>query len=116
MSTYRAIKHLIGETSLERKFRMLFDVLILALIIPSFLFSSWRTEHLAYDQLKSSSRLLVPALIAEQHHAGANEAKSAEVEKAMAELRARWYEKLYPKDPTPPEPDKTGWWSRIIKP
>jgi signal transduction histidine kinase len=122
MSTYRAIKHLIGETSLERKFRYLFGGFIVVLISLSFWLYSRQTESLAYDQLKSSSRLLVPFLVAEQHHAGPNEPKAAEVEKAMAELRIRWYRKLYPDDPPPADTDsaakdtRKGWHSLVIKP
>jgi signal transduction histidine kinase len=121
--SYRAIKHLIGETSLERKCRILFGILILVLIILSFLLYSRQTEHLAYDQLKSSSRLLVPSLVAEQHHAAPNETQSADVDRAMADLRSRWYKKMYPDEPSSSDRDEAardrrrkGWDSLVIKP
>jgi signal transduction histidine kinase len=97
--SYRAFKHLIGETSLERKCRWLFGVFIVCLISLSFWFYSWKTENLAYDQLESSSRLLVPALIAQQHHPGPDEARAVAVDRAMAELRDRWDDVSNPRRP-----------------
>jgi len=116
MSTYRALKHLIGETSLERKCHILFGLFILVLIIPSFWFYSWQTEHLAYDQLKTSSRLLVPSLIAEQHHAATDEKKAAAVEKAMAEVRSYWDDKVWPNDSAAPRKVERGYKRTFIKP
>jgi signal transduction histidine kinase len=102
--SYRAIKHLIGETSLERKCRLLFGAFILVLIILSFMLYSRQTESLAYAQLESTSRLLVPFLVAEQHHAGPNDATAAEIEKAMTELRGQWDKKSFPDDSPPADP------------
>jgi signal transduction histidine kinase len=114
--SYRALKHLIGETSLERKCRLVFGVIILFLIVPSFWFYSWKTEHLAYDQLQTSSRLLVPSLIAEQHHAAPDEKKAAEVEKAMAEVRSYWDDKLWPRKADSDKTPKWGYTRTFIKP
>ena len=51
MSTYRALKRLIGETSLERKLRYLFGAFILVLICGSFWLYAHQTEGLAYEQI-----------------------------------------------------------------
>src|SRR5262249_53009358 len=64
--SYRAFKRLLGETSLERKCRFLFGAVSLLLITGSFWFYAWRTEHVAYDQLISTSQLLVDPVVAQQ--------------------------------------------------
>src|SRR5262249_47497377 len=120
--SYRAFKHLVGETSLERKCRFLFGAFILLLIILSFWLYSRQTEYLAYNQLATSSRLLVPALVAEQHHAGPGEEKAAAVEQAMAEVRRRWDDKVFPEDPAAPDKGREarrrekGYFRSFIKP
>src|SRR5215831_2839212 len=97
--SYRAFKRLLGETSLERKCRFLFGAFILLLIILSFSFYSRKTEGLAYDQLATSSRLLVPALVAEPHYAARpGDERAGQIERAMAEVRNYWDDKLWPKD------------------
>ncbi len=65
--SYRAFKRLFGETSLERKYRLLFGAGILVLIALSFGFSAYQTESLAYDQAKLTCRLLVGPIVAQQH-------------------------------------------------
>src|SRR5438045_1410363 len=57
--SYRAFKRLLGETSLERKCRFLFGGFILLLIVGSFSLYLRQTEHLAYDQIINTGRLLV---------------------------------------------------------
>src|SRR3954468_2978338 len=57
--SYRAFKRLLGETSLERKCRFLFGAFILLLISGSFWLYARQTEHLAYDQITTTGRLLV---------------------------------------------------------
>src|SRR5258707_10181020 len=57
--SYRAFKRLLGESSLERKCRFLFGGFILLLIIGSFTLYQRQTEHLAYDQITNTGRLLV---------------------------------------------------------
>ncbi len=57
--SYRAFKRLLGETSLERKCRFLFGAFILLLITGSFWLYARQTEHLAYDQIVNTCRLLV---------------------------------------------------------
>jgi signal transduction histidine kinase len=48
--SYRAFKHLLGETSLERKCRFLFGAGILLLLTASFWWYAHQTEKLAYNQ------------------------------------------------------------------
>src|SRR5258707_1514750 len=55
MSSYRAIKRLLGETSLERKFRYLFGAFVLVLITCSFWLYAHQTEEIAYNQITNSS-------------------------------------------------------------
>src|SRR5262249_12721579 len=64
--SYRAFKRLLGETSLERKCRFLFGGFILLLITASFWLYARQTEHLAYDQLPTTCRLLVNHVVARQ--------------------------------------------------
>jgi signal transduction histidine kinase len=64
--SYRAFKRLLGETSLERKCRFLFGAFILLLISGSFLLYAWRTERLAYNQIRTTCRLLVVQIVDRQ--------------------------------------------------
>jgi two-component system sensor histidine kinase BarA len=119
--SYRAFKRLLGETSLERKCRFLFGAFILLLIILSFSFYSRKTEGLAYDQLATSSRLLVPALVAEPHYAARpGDERAGQIERAMAEVRNYWDDKLWPKDVAAvdrrPAEARTGYTRWFIKP
>lgn len=65
--SYRTIKRLLGETSLERKCRFLFGSGLLLLITGSFYFYYSQTKNLVFQQNKTSARLLVAPVILEQH-------------------------------------------------
>lgn len=65
--SYRAFKHLLGETSLERKCRFLFGAGTLLLITGSFWLYAFQTESLAYKQIESTGRLLVNPIILGLH-------------------------------------------------
>lgn len=65
--SYRTFKHLLGETSLERKCRFLFGGGLLLLISSSFYFYGTLTRNLVYDQNRITGRLLVPSIILEKH-------------------------------------------------
>src|SRR6266478_2812971 len=65
--SYRAFKHLLGETSLERKCRFLFGAGILLLITASFWLYAHMTESLAYEQVKTTGRLLVDSTVRRLH-------------------------------------------------
>jgi two-component system, NarL family, sensor histidine kinase BarA len=65
--SYRAFKRLLGETHLERKCRFLLGAGILLLMTLSFWGYARQTEGLAYDQMATSGRLLVPPILAREH-------------------------------------------------
>jgi signal transduction histidine kinase len=65
--SYRALKRLLGETSLERKCRFLLGAGILILITASFWFYALQTESLAYNQATTTCRLLVHPILAREH-------------------------------------------------
>ncbi len=65
--SYRTIKRLLGETSLERKCRFLFGSGLLLLITGSFYFYYTQTQKLVFQQNKTAARLLVSPVILEQH-------------------------------------------------
>ncbi|WP_020475045.1 sensor histidine kinase [Zavarzinella formosa] len=65
--SYRAFKRLLGETDLERKCRFLLGAGILLLMTLSFWAYARQTEGLAYDQMITSGRLLVPPILAREH-------------------------------------------------
>jgi signal transduction histidine kinase len=53
--SYRAFKHLLGETSLERKCRFLFGAGILLLLTASFWWYAHLTEKVAYEQAATTT-------------------------------------------------------------
>lgn len=65
--SYRAFKRLLGETDLERKCRFLLGAGILLLMTLSFWAYARQTEGLAFDQMSTSGRLLVPQILAREH-------------------------------------------------
>jgi two-component system, NarL family, sensor histidine kinase BarA len=65
--SYRVFKRLLGETDLERKCRFLLGAGILLLMTLSFWGYARQTEGLAYDQMVTSARLLVPPILAREH-------------------------------------------------
>src|SRR3954468_24136822 len=65
--SYRAFKHLLGETSLERKCRWLLGTGVLVLMSASFYVYARQTEDLAYDQLPHTGRALVAPILTRVH-------------------------------------------------
>ena len=57
--SYRSIKRVLGETSLERKCRFLFGACLLLLITVSFGLYSFQTERIVNDQNRNTGRLVV---------------------------------------------------------
>lgn len=57
--SYRSIKRVLGETSLERKCRFLFGACLLLLITASFWLYSFQTESIVNQQNRSTGQLLV---------------------------------------------------------
>jgi len=65
--SYRGIKRLLGETSLERKCRFLFGGGLMLLISGSFYFYAQLNSDLVYDQNKTMARLLMSSSLLEKH-------------------------------------------------
>jgi two-component system, NarL family, sensor histidine kinase BarA len=65
--SYRTVKRLLGETSLERKSRYLFGGSLLLLITASFYVYARLTSDLVYDQNPKQARKLVFPIILEKH-------------------------------------------------
>lgn len=65
--SYRTFKHLLGETSLERKCRFIFGGGILILVTLSFYWYGRKTESLVIGQNTESARNLVHPVLAEMH-------------------------------------------------
>jgi two-component system sensor histidine kinase BarA len=81
--SYRAFKHLLGETSLERKCHFLFGAITLLLMFGSFWLYAHLTEGLAYDQIETSCRLLVNPIIVKKH-------LDTDRQKALDEFQSLW--------------------------
>src|SRR6266498_2900438 len=84
--SFRAFKRLIGETSLERKCRLLLGLSVVVLVSLSFWLYAWQTEQLAFDQTITTGRLLVPSLV-NQYHLPKRERE------AVNEFLKRWEER-----------------------
>jgi two-component system, NarL family, sensor histidine kinase BarA len=65
--SYRSFKHVLGETSLERKCRFLFGACLLLLITGSFWWYGRQTEALVYKQNPDRGRLLVDTALTRTH-------------------------------------------------
>lgn len=65
--SYRSIKRVLGETSLERKCRFLFGACLLLLITASFWWYGSQTEELVYQQNHNTGRLLVDQVMLSEH-------------------------------------------------
>src|SRR6476469_9896384 len=68
--SYRTIKRLLGETSLERKCRLLLGGGFLILILVGFFFANRQTEGLVWDQNARTGELLVDNILREKHLRG----------------------------------------------
>ena len=66
--SYRTFKHLLGETSLERKCRFIFGGGIFALVTTSFYFYGQKTEKLLISQTTQTARRLVYPTIKDKHY------------------------------------------------
>jgi hypothetical protein len=66
--SYRALKKIIGETSLERKCRFLFGFALLILITGSFWLYDISTQHLIESQQVLAARSLVPRILQLHHY------------------------------------------------
>jgi signal transduction histidine kinase len=66
--SYRTFKHLLGETSLERKCRFIFGGGILTLVTFSFYWYGNKTEQLVLEQKTEAARVLVDPFLALSLH------------------------------------------------
>ena len=66
--SYRTFKHLLGETSLERKCRFIFGGGIFALVTTSFYLYGQKTEALLMGQTTQTARRLVNPTIKDKHY------------------------------------------------
>lgn len=66
--SYRSFKHLLGETSLERKCRFIFGLGILVLVSGSFFWYGQKTENLVRSQTTQTARLLVRQSLLNIHY------------------------------------------------
>jgi len=66
--SYRSFKHLLGETSLERKCRFIFGAGILVLVTISFYWYGQKTESLVVGQTTQTARMLVNPVLMELHY------------------------------------------------
>ncbi|GAC1468301.1 MAG: ATP-binding protein [Isosphaeraceae bacterium] len=71
--SYRSFKHLLGETSLERKCRFIFGGGILFLVTISFYLYGQKTESLVVGQTTQTARMLVKPTLLDIHKAVGNE-------------------------------------------
>ena len=65
--SYKTFKHLLGETSLERKCRFIFGGGILILVTMSFYFYGQKTEGLVLGQNTQSAKMLVNPVVVNLH-------------------------------------------------
>ena len=65
--SYRSFKHLLGETSLERKCRFIFGLGILLLVTGSFFLYGRKTEELVRMQTTQTARMTVRDAINKHH-------------------------------------------------
>ncbi|MHC5536994.1 ATP-binding protein, partial [Singulisphaera rosea] len=66
--SYRSFKHLLGETSLERKCRFIFGGGILLLVTSSFYWYGRETEKLVIGQTTQAARMLVNPTVMNLHY------------------------------------------------
>jgi len=65
--SYRSLRDILGETSLERKVRFLFGLCLFALIAGSFWWYGSRTEQLVYSSSRTTGRHVVDAIMLQYH-------------------------------------------------
>ena len=66
--SYRSFKHLLGETSLERKCRFIFGGGILVLVTTSFYWYGQKTESLVLGQTTKTAQMLVKPVLVDLHY------------------------------------------------
>ncbi|MFO0947649.1 MAG: ATP-binding protein [Planctomycetota bacterium] len=69
--SYRSLKRLLGETSLERKCRLLLGGGIFVLVLVSFFSYGYQAEKLVWDQTRVTGQLLVNRILLRRHSSSA---------------------------------------------
>ena len=93
--SYRSLRDILGETSLERKVRFLFGLCLFVLIAGSFWWYGNRTEQLVYSSGRATGRHVVDAIML-QHHWKMLESEQAtystieSLEKRLAREKYQW--------------------------
>jgi signal transduction histidine kinase len=82
--SYRSFKHLLGETSLERKCRFIFGLGILVLVSASFFWYGQKTESLVKKQTTQMARLLADNASEHIHDESLGNTNFMPVHKAIA--------------------------------
>ena len=77
--SYRSFKHLLGETSLERKCRFIFGGGILVLVTVSFYWYGQKTESLVINQTTNTARMLVKPTLMNLHYKATGNSEFAQV-------------------------------------
>lgn len=81
--SYRSFKHLLGETSLERKCRFIFGLGIFVLVTVSFLWYGLKTEDLVNKQTMQAARMQVNPTLVNIHYKVMNNAVFTDVLNAL---------------------------------
>lgn len=99
--SYRSFKRLLGETSLERKCRLLLGGGIFILILVSFFCYGWQAEKFIKDQSKVTGQILVNHVLS-RRHAGITGTEDADgkmvLDPPAAPAAAKEIEELLPED------------------
>ncbi len=93
--SYRSFKHLLGETSLERKCRFIFGLGILLLVTVSFFLYGKKTEELVLNQTIQNARMHVNDALKEHHFIKPYN------EKPMVTFFSRLWDEFKPLDDVP---------------
>ena len=122
--SYRSLKRVLGETSLERKCLVLFGVCMFILITGSFWWYGRRTEKLVYEASEERARGLVDAIIVMRHLiklTAKQEEEYVQLVRVLDEgLRSRAYrwEFLGPSvdaSPVPLDPQERAWMEEFMR-
>ena len=77
--SYRSLKRVLGETSLERKCRILFGISLLILIATAFYYAAHRSEELASEGPVRTGGSFVREKLASYHFGGAWETNENDI-------------------------------------
>lgn len=104
--SYRGFKRLLGETSLERKCRLLLGGGLLLLVLVSFFSYGYQTEKLVWDQTKLTAQLLVNPVVLRRH------ASDKEVEEQLPEDVQAYKSRFLRPGNVPPDYQHRSVWER----